>query len=183
MLHRIPLVATVVGALFIGGATTGTTLALWHDQESLAAGALQSGNLIIDVRKPGEVIAQLGSLSLVPGEAKAIPATVLNSSQTGAKNLRMNIRFLGATVTGDPSTPAADTAANNLELNVAPRGSSGSCVPASAGYTPLATPNVDPLNATPLGYEQLDLCVSMRATSGEGTDGVVTLTFEAVQSR
>lgn len=54
-MSRIPLVATVVGALLIGGATTGGTFASWSNQRQLHAHGVQSGQLSFTATSPGAV--------------------------------------------------------------------------------------------------------------------------------
>jgi hypothetical protein len=54
-MSRIPLVATVVGVLLVGGATTGGTFASWSNQRQLHANGVQSGQLSFTATSPGAV--------------------------------------------------------------------------------------------------------------------------------
>ncbi len=55
MKHRIPLIVAVVGALLIGGATTGSTRASWVDQVSLTQHAVSSGHMSYTATTPAGV--------------------------------------------------------------------------------------------------------------------------------
>lgn len=183
MTRRFAVVATVIGALLIGGAVTGTTLALWRDETTVSAGGLNAGNLTIEVHNASltTVTADLGSIELVVGgPAVVVPARFVNTSAVGARNLKLDYSFIGGTVASDGSTAAGDASTGNLKLNIAAKGP-GDCVPATTGLTDLGTPIATSINTVPVGYESFDACISIAAVSGAGTDGVLTLNFEAVQ--
>jgi hypothetical protein len=56
-MSRIPFVAAVVGALLIGGATTGGTHATWVNAQSLAASTAKSGSMDFTLGAPSTLAA------------------------------------------------------------------------------------------------------------------------------
>ena len=97
MMSRIPLIATVVGALLVGGATTGVTRASWADQRSLHAHQVTAGSMSFTATSPGAV-----TVSQAAGST-ADTSFVLDDTSAG-KNLQQRITATVAT------TPAGVTA-------------------------------------------------------------------------
>ena len=106
MTRRFPLYVAVVGALLVGGASTGTTGATWTDQRSLAVSSVSSGAMAFTTTTPGGV---------------TVPRTAAGSATTGfvvddtsaGKNLRQRITAQvastpgGVTATVGTSCPGA----------------------------------------------------------------------------
>ena len=173
MSHRTPFAVAVVGALLVGGATTGTTLARWQDVAPISPGTLQAGDLKISVNRPGTTSVDLGRVDLVVGQAATVvTAHVANKSQPGAANLRYDLRYIGGATT-------ASLDSNHLQIAVTAKGP-GDCVVAADGYTPIGTAS-SVLNETPIRYEDFAICISVKAVAGGGSEGHVSLNFEAVQ--
>ena len=103
MRTRVLLIVAVVGALLVGGATTGTTLASWRDQAAAGSGTVTSGTFLLDINGGGTTSAiSLGTLPALAlnsgptaGAAQAQSAT-LNYSVTG-KNNQMQLALTGIT--------------------------------------------------------------------------------------
>lgn len=174
---RTPLAVAVVGALLVGGATTGTTLALWQDQTSVDNGQLVSGEMAFSVQQGGDI--ELGDLSLVQGGAAvSVTGTVTDESPAGAQNLRQDIRLTGVTLAGADG----GLTTGHLLLEVTPKPASGcsSEVPgtAAAGYTSSV------LGQTVPG-DTFEICVRVAATANApvGGTGTVDLDFTGVQVR
>ena len=95
---RIPFVAAVVGALLVGGATTGGTHASWSSQRQLAAHSVSSGQMGYTATTPGGV-----TVTRVAG-ATADTTLVLDDTSVG-KNLGQRITAtVGSTPTGVTAT-------------------------------------------------------------------------------
>ncbi|MGN6131054.1 MAG: hypothetical protein ACTHOK_12010 [Nocardioidaceae bacterium] len=101
MRRRTILAATVVGALFVGGAATGTTLALWRDQAPLA-GQLRAGTMSLTIDGKSTSV-QLGAVSgLTLGKTSTTPGTPVAMSTAPlmkfeapveARNLRLQVHL------------------------------------------------------------------------------------------
>jgi alternate signal-mediated exported protein len=173
-----PFAIAVVGALLVGGAATGTTLALWHDQASVAAGRLGSGAIALQV--DGSTTATFTPLSGLamnngasPGSAQTFTATLKNSS-TGT-NMRMQMHLDDvATSNGNLDT--------GLEIALSSTGQPADCAAATTGYDPLSATNslVISTDGVANGGTRA-LCVSVRVR-GNAPAGVAsqagTLTFD-----
>lgn len=183
MNHRFPLVATVVGALVIGGATTGTTLALWRDQAA-PSGSVESGNLVLHV--DGDTTATftgVGSLGLnngaTPGAPQSFSATLKNAG-TG-KNLRMQVYL-------DSFTTSSEFAAG-LEVAVSTVPTGDACpTPVTTDYKPLSTWTATALTSSSMAAAATrKLCGSVRvrggATNIAGKSGPLTFNFRGQQVR
>ncbi len=92
-MSRIPLVATVVGALLVGGATTGVTFASWSNQRPLHANGVQSGRLSFTATSPGAVAVDQTAGST------ADSTFVLDDTSTGKNNQQR----ITASVAGTPA--------------------------------------------------------------------------------
>ena len=184
-MRRNPLAVAVVGALFVGGATTGTTLALWQDRAVLPGARMEAGELTITVKDAGETTAALPAITgLVPGgDPVTVSGIIRNTSPAAAKNLRIDVRLSQLSVASAPAATTGFTLAN-LKFDVRAR-TGASCPPltadqlsAAVGYTTSA------LNAAALTADQtVPICVSVAAagTMPNGSSGHLAMTFEGVQ--
>src|SRR5687768_2518817 len=99
MNSKIPLVVAVVGALLVGGATTGTTHASWTDQGVVQGGSITAGDMDF------EVIGNPTAVTLPSTSATSSHTiTVTDTSTSAAKNLAQRV-----TVTPDATGPATAT--------------------------------------------------------------------------
>ena len=109
MMSRIPLIAAVVGALLVGGATTGVTRASWTDQQPLHAHGATAGSMSFTATTPGAVTVDNVSTS------SAETSFVLDDTSAG-KNLQQRITATIATtpagITATVGTECDDTAAS-----------------------------------------------------------------------
>jgi len=93
MSRRFPLLVAVVGALLVGGATTGTTGATWTGQRPLASSAVSSGAMGFTTTAPaGVTVARAAG-------AAATTSFVLDDTSTG-RNLRQRVTATVATAPG-----------------------------------------------------------------------------------
>jgi hypothetical protein len=178
MRHRTPLAVAVVGALLIGGATTGTTLAQWHDEAPVQAGSITSGSLSHTVLNGGDT--RLGVISLAAGAADAasVTGTVRDTSAVGSKNLRQEIRVSDVQLTDATNSLSL----SYLRLAVAPK-STASC-PAAVPSSPAAGYASSVLQRTGPGSPTYDVCVAVAATAAApASTGRLQLTFAGVQVR
>ena len=93
MISRIPLIAAVVGALLVGGATTGVTHASWTGQRHLQAHQVSAGSMSFTATSPGAV-----TVNKVSGST-AETSFVLDDTSAG-KNL---VQRITATVASAPT--------------------------------------------------------------------------------
>jgi alternate signal-mediated exported protein len=183
---RTPLAVAVVGALLIGGATTGTTLALWTDQAMVNEGSVQSGNIELTVNGTASAtFTPITNLALntgsTPGAAQSFTATLSNSGS--GKNMRMQI------VLDDVTTPSSVLNAG-LEIAVQGATTAASCPsPATSGYEDLNATNAHALTpvSIPPGAVRV-MCVSLRVKGGAGaglqsTTGELTFALRGNQVR
>ena len=168
----------VVGALLVGGATTGTTLARWRDQANLPASGVTSGSMSHTVLNGGD--ARIGTLSLAAGASTATPvtATVRDTSAPGSRNLRQDIRLADV----DLADATNGLTPHHLLVSVTKKPSSGcpTAPPATvaAGYAGAVLDRTAP--ASP-AYE---VCVTMAAVAGAPPSaGTLRLTFAGQQVR
>ena len=110
-MSKIPFVAAVVGALLIGGATTGVTHASWTNQRQLQAHGVQAGAMSFTATTPGAVAVDRTASST------ADSTFVLDDTSAG-KNLQQRIT---ASVAGTPAgiTARIGTACNATTTSVA----------------------------------------------------------------
>jgi len=103
---RIPLVATVVGALLVGGATTGSTVALWRDQAGLAQSQVESGRLSYTASTPSGV-----TVAKTEGSTADTVITVDDTSlgKNIAQRITANIGSTPAGVTATVGTTCGGT--------------------------------------------------------------------------
>ncbi len=173
---------SVIGTLVIGGALTGTTLALWRDQATIAAGSAQSGSIALSVN--GTTTADLGAMDqLGPGEARTVSATLTNSTPVAAKNLRMQVHLDAVT----SNNPALDSV---LEVSAGAVTGAGSCTAAGTGFNPVGSSYpATQVTTTSLGPQaSVTLCVTLRLpasapSASQGQSGALTFTFRGEQVR
>lgn len=191
---RTPLAVTVAGALLIGGAATGTTLALWHDSRSLSAGTVQSGQIRLTAGDGATTtdiaLGDTGALPLPTAteagdSVRVTPAPeLMNATALSNRNLRMNV-FI------DQVIVAGGLAAADVELAVtATSGTTCSSVPPATSFY---TPGVYGLGAWRITTQQLDrqqkvrLCIDVRvpqgSTDAKGKSGSLKFTFRGQQVR
>jgi hypothetical protein len=136
MSRRFPLVATVVGALVIGGATTGTTLALWHDEAALGASKVEAGSMTITVDgQTSATFTTITNLALnnesTPGTPQAFTADLVAGGE--GPNLRMRM------FVDDVTTTSGDLN-NGLEIALTGSATADACpAAAAASYTALSS--------------------------------------------
>jgi alternate signal-mediated exported protein len=180
-----PFAVAVVGALLVGGATTGTTLALWHDQAAVDNGELGSGAIVLQVdgRTTAE-FAPINGLALnagaSPGSAQTFTATLKNGSS--GTNMRMRMHL------DDVTTPNGNLN-NGLEIALSSAAQTGDCAMATTGYAPLSAPNSMEFSTAgvPNGGTRA-LCVSLRVKASAAPDvasqtGTLTFLFRGEQVR
>jgi predicted ribosomally synthesized peptide with SipW-like signal peptide len=187
-MSRTPLVVAVVGALLIGGATTGTTLALWHDQETLS-GSVSSGTMAFTVNGSTTVTFDaINNLAMNSGDqAGAAQSFTADLTAGGAgKNLRMRM-FVDDVTTGSSELN------DGLEVALTGAPTAGDCPAATAAtYTPLSgTNSVEVTNSSVAGVPpgtSRALCVAVRVrpnapAATAGKSGQLTITFRGQQVR
>ncbi len=157
--RRTPLAVAVVGALLVGGATTGTTHALWRDE---ATDAGQQRHLRHD--EPRGVPARRGTTGIpalvAGGPAAVIEGTVRDTSSPGARNLRQDI-----SVTDVVLSDATDQLKlSHLGVAVTPRPPSG----CASNFTDAAAGEDAHLGRTAPGGPDasIDVCVTIVAKTG-----------------
>jgi hypothetical protein len=172
--RRTALAVAVVGALLIGGATTGTTHALWRDQGTMPGSSVTSGTMSHTVTFDGTT--PLGSVSLIPGEPpKVIDATLLDSSLP-AKNLRQGISFTGVDLVGqDPGVSLS-----HLRLSIGRKTSNGCSAPSPGA----ADGDLSASLSTTAPGESVDICLRIAAVTGTTTgSATLRLSFAGEQVR
>src|SRR3954464_9178650 len=93
-MSRIPFVAAVVGALLIGGATTGGTHAKWVKAQPLASSTASSGSMDFTLGSPS-TLANLNKVAGSEGQA-----TFVVTDTSVGKNL---VQRITATISGTPT--------------------------------------------------------------------------------
>lgn len=187
MRTRVLLLVAVVGALLVGGATTGTTLATWRDQAAAGSGTVESGNLLLDINGGGTTTAiSLGTLPTLAlnsgataGAAQAQQAT-LNYSVTG-KNNQMQLALTGITADQADLVAGLEVAASMV--------TTGTTCPSPAGtFKPLSAYTSTTLGTLGNSAGSRTLCLSTRVKGNApaavaGKTGALTLTLTATQVR
>jgi len=134
---RIPLIVAVVGALLVGGATTGTTRASWVDSSTQASSKVTSGRMAMSAS------VSAASVTVPRGESRSVSLTLKDDSTTSAKNLKQKLD--ATTSSSSPSNVSASISASGgscsgvaLPQTVTPGQQRTSCVTvtAPAGATP-----------------------------------------------
>lgn len=166
----------VAGALVLGGATTGTTLALWRDQAALPASSVASGSLAVSA-------GGLGSLTnLQPGVSQLVSGTLSDASPSTAKNLRTTFHLDGVATSNS-------AVAGYLMVSATAVPSTGTCTatssfkPVGPGWTSTALTTA----GVPAGTSvRLCLTVQLDPAAPESTRGqsaTLTLTLRGQQVR
>ena len=187
MRARIPAVVAVVGALLVGGATTGTTLASWRDQASVGSGAASSGKFLLDINGGGTSTAiSLGTLPTLAlnsgataGAAQAQSAT-LNYSVTG-KNSQMRLALTSISASQSDLVSGLEVAASMVATATA-------CPVPAGTYQALSTYTSTTLGILANATGSRKLCLSMRVRGSApaavaGKSGNLTLIVTATQVR
>jgi hypothetical protein len=168
MSRRTPLVVAVVGALLVGGATTGTTLAQWRDQAAMPAGGITSGSMSHAVEDPGS------ALELTAGSGVTTTVLVRDTSSAAARNLRQTIRIRDVALVD----PTSGLSRSNLSLSVERKPWSGCSTPGSG---PDRLPRS--LGTTSPG-ETIEVCLAVVADASTPTSaGSLRLDLAAEQVR
>ena len=187
MSNRVLLLVAVVGALLVGGATTGTTLATWRDQAAAGSGTVQSGTFELDINGGGTTTAiSLGTLPTLAlnsgataGAAQAQSAT-LNYTVTG-KNNQMQLALTGITANQADLVSGLEVAASMV--------TTATTCPTPAGtYKPLSSYTSTALGTLANSAGSRKLCLSTRVKGSApaavaGKSGALTLTLTATQVR
>lgn len=184
---RAVLVVGLVGALLVGGATTGTTLATWRDQAATGSGTVRSGTFLLDINGGGTTTAiSLGTLpplalnsGATPGAARAQQAT-LNYSVTG-KNNRMQLALTSISASQPDLVAGLEVAASTVTPPA-------SCPTPAGTFTPLGSYAATPLGTLASSTGSRTLCLSIRVRGNApaavaGKSGALTLTLTATQVR
>lgn len=177
-MYARPLLTTVAvtGALVLGGAATGTTLALWRDQAAMAATAVSSGSLTVSA-------AGLGSLTgLEPGVGQVVSGTITDTSPSAAKNLRTTFHLDGVSTSNN-------AVAGHLLVSATAVPSNGNCT-ATTAFKPVG-PSYTSTALTTTGLPAgttLKLCLTVRLdpaapSSARGQSATLTLTLRSQQVR
>lgn len=153
MSRRIPLIVAVVGALLVGGATTGTTRASWTGQRTLTAtvGSATMGSATVSAPS---------TLTVNKGTTGTSVLTITDTSSAGARNL---VQRLTPSITG-PVPPG-------ITASVTSR-SSGTCSASAQG----------PVTTTPGSAVTACLRVSVPGSTA-GTNTTISVTVAGRQLR
>ena len=166
--------AAVVGALIVGGATTGTTLALWRGQATMPGHTAQAGSIGLTVNQSVDV--GLGTLTMQPGESRAIPLTFTNTGQ--GKNLRLIASVSEINTSNNAEVP--------LSFGFRSMAPGDTCTAASTGlttYTGSSLPLTGPLNAGESTTACMLVTMTRTALPTAEQTSTVTLTFTGNQVR
>jgi hypothetical protein len=176
---RLLLPIAVIGAVAVGGAVTGSTLARWRDTATMSGTTVTAGSLSFTATGPGSTaLPALGGMSR--GAPRAVEMELGNSSPGGARNLRLEIRPAGYTHT-NPGM--------NLDVEVRALTAGEQCSTGLTGFAPFkapAWPAAGPALTPPLAPQQharACLRVTVDSATGSLRSSTVTLDFDAVQVR
>lgn len=173
-LGSILATATVVGAVAIGGATTGTTLALWRDAAAVPSGTVTSGDIALTVN--GSATATLPPLgSMQPGVSHTVPLSFTNTG-TGA-NLR-----LVASISSVSSTNAAGVPLTYRFRRLA----AGEPCSATGSFTTFAGAAIaltDPLAPGASAHACMTVTLDRSSLPSSQQSSTVTFTFTGAQVR
>ena len=185
---RTVVLLAAAGALVIGGAGTGTTLALWTKTATVPASTVTSGTISVTVNgSTSATIAGPTGLAVgagsTAGTAKSISATLKNDSPATAKNLLMAIYL-------DTVTANQTDLNTNLQVAASTVATSASCPSPAGTFKTIGTAYTSTLLTGPSTVPQasLKLCVDVRvrgsATPGAANkSGTLTFTFRGLQVR
>lgn len=176
--QRLLLAISVIGAVVVGGAVTGTTLASWQDRAALPASSVTAGSMSFAVAGTGSApLPVLGDMQA--GVPRVFEMEIRNSSPEAARNLRLEVRPTGFTSTN-----------SNMPLTVAVQrpvpGQQCSAITAARAFTSAEWSLSTPALTGSLAPGQSDrICVQVTITAAIGSDksSNVTLDFLATQVR
>lgn len=168
MMSRIPLTAAVVGALLVGGATTGVTRASWTDQRQLHAHGATAGSMSFTATSPGAVSVDKVSTST------AETSFVLDDTSAG-KNLQQRITATIATtpagITATVGTSCASATTASVAVDTTPTSPDQSlCVRVMSSTTAVSgTVTINLLGAQqPTGWSTPLVSRSFQVTANDG---------------
>ena len=174
--QRLLLAISVIGAVAVGGAVTGTTLARWQDHATMSATSVTSGAFAFTVNGQTQTL-NLGSWSTSANtETRAFPLTIRNDG-TG-KNLRMVTSVTGVTKTNPSGVP--------LTLRFGMVNAPGQCTVGASGLAEFTT---QPIALTPqlapgaTGHGCLVATVERTSPPATAQNASVTITIQGKQVR
>jgi predicted ribosomally synthesized peptide with SipW-like signal peptide len=147
---------SVIGAIAVGGAVTGTTMALWSDRATAAGSSVTAGTIGLTVN--GSTTVDLGArfATMQPGEARTETLTFRNTGS--GRNLRLQVELASVAQTVAPGSPAVPLTLEYRTTGAADCASGG-------GYAPLpAAPGTDfsPLTGPLAPGETASACLRVR---------------------
>lgn len=170
------LAISVIGAVAIGGAVTGTTLARWQDRATMPAATVTSGTFAFTVNEQSQTLT-LGSWTTAANtESRAFPLSIRNAG-TG-KNLRMVASVTAVTRTNPSGVP--------LTLRFGMVDGPGQCTVTTAG---LAEFTSQPVALTPqlapgtTGHGCLVATVQRTSPPATAQNASVSITIQGKQVR
>jgi hypothetical protein len=171
--RRTPLAVAVVGALLIGGATTGTTHALWRDEATVPGSSVASGTMshavTVDDSTPFETV------SLVPGQSPTVIDATIADTSPPAKNLRQAVKFTGVELVGQDT----GLSLSQLTMSAGTRTSNG----CSAATPAAADGDLSAALGTTSPGDSIHVCLRIAAVTGTTASGTLQLTFAGEQVR
>ncbi len=185
---RTVVLIAAAGALVLGGAGTGTTLALWTKSATVPSSSVTAGAISVTVN--GSTSASiagptgLAGAGAAAGPAQSLSATLKNDSPSGAKNLRMAIYL-------DTVTASQTDLNSNLQVAAATVATGGTCpTPAGGSFKSIGAGYTSTLltGTSTLPQASLKLCVDVRVKANPsgtfaGKSGTLTFTFRGQQVR
>lgn len=177
--QRLLLAISVIGAVVVGGAVTGTTLASWRDQAALPASSVTSGSMSFAVAGPASApLPVLGDMQR--DEPRVFETEIRNSSSEAARNLRLEVRPTGFSST-NPDMPLT------VAVQRPAAGQQCSAVTGFRAFTSAEWSLSTPALTGSLAPSETDrVCVQVTitgATTGSDKSSNVTLDFLATQVR
>jgi hypothetical protein len=185
---RTVVLIAAAGALVLGGAGTGTTLALWTKSATVPSSSVTAGAISVTVN--GSTSASIAGptglargAGTAAGTAKSVSATLKNDSPSTAKNLRMTIYL-------DTVTANQADLNTNLEVAASTVTTSGTCPTPAGTFKPVGAGYTSTLltGTSTLPQASLKLCVDVRVKGGStaataSKSGTLTFTFRGQQVR
>ena len=131
MSRRVPLYVAVVGALLVGGATTGTTAATWTGQRQLASNSVGSGAMTFTTTTPAGVTVNRTATS------SATTTFVLDDTSVGKKLQQRVTAQVASTPTGVMATVGTSCpGASSVQVDTTPTSADVSlCVRVASSLT------------------------------------------------
>ncbi len=184
--------ALVVGALLVGGATTGTTLALWRDS-AVAASSTVTGGTVRLTGSDGTTTVGIAlgtasgiplSTSTTPGASVLVSTTLRHATPATSKNMRISVVLDDVDVATNANLASA--------LQVAASARSGATCPATttAAWQDVGAVAFTPVRLASALDRQADapICLYVRMKAGAavtsyGQSGSLTFAFRGQQER